>query len=59
MPKLLSEAEIAAYRRDGDVAPLRAVDAAQAGRWLRDIRRRCGATPTAPSPICCFPGPTP
>ncbi len=44
MPKLLSEAEIAAYRRDGYVAPLRAVDAAQAERWHQDIRRCCGAT---------------
>jgi non-haem Fe2+, alpha-ketoglutarate-dependent halogenase len=42
MGKRLSEEQVAAYRREGYVAPLRAVDAAQAGHWLEDVRRCCG-----------------
>lgn len=42
MGKRLSEEQVAAYRREGYVAPLGAVDAAQAGHWLEDVRRCCG-----------------
>ena len=33
MPKLLDEAQVAAYRRDGFVTPMRAVSADQAETW--------------------------
>ena len=42
MGKRISEEQLAAYRRDGYVAPLRAVDAAQAASWLAEVRRCCG-----------------
>ena len=41
MRKTLTEDQFAAYRRDGYVAPLRAVDAAKAERGHQDVRRCC------------------
>src|SRR4051794_16945637 len=47
MGMTLSDDQVAAYRRDGYVAPLRAVDAAQAEAWHQDVLRCCaeGARP--------------
>ncbi|WP_158291928.1 phytanoyl-CoA dioxygenase family protein [Paracraurococcus ruber] len=42
MGRMLSAAQADAYRRDGYVAPLRAVEAAQAERWHQDVLRCCG-----------------
>lgn len=41
MRKTLTEAQVAAYRRDGYATPFRAVDAAQAERWRQDVVRCC------------------
>lgn len=43
MPKSLTAEQIEAYRHDGYVTPLRAVDPDQAERWHQDIRRTCGS----------------
>lgn len=51
MGKLLSEAEIAAYQRDGFASPFRAVDAAQAEAWRQAMVRSTAAYEAAhPSP---------
>ncbi|MCO6418946.1 phytanoyl-CoA dioxygenase family protein [Siccirubricoccus sp. KC 17139] len=39
MPKLLTEAQLEAYRRDGYVTPFRAVSAAEAERWRQEMAR--------------------
>lgn len=53
MGRLLSEAEVAAYRRNGYVSPFRAVEAEQAERWRQDLLRTTvafdAAYPTSPN----------
>jgi ectoine hydroxylase-related dioxygenase (phytanoyl-CoA dioxygenase family) len=39
MPKLLTEAEVAAYERDGFVTPFRAVPEDEAARWRAEMER--------------------
>ena len=42
MGRILDDAAIARYRRDGYLAPLRAFPASQAEAWRRDLLRCCG-----------------
>jgi non-haem Fe2+, alpha-ketoglutarate-dependent halogenase len=43
MGKVLTEAQVAAYDRDGFVSPFRAVPEAQAAHWLAEMRRTTAA----------------